>query len=221
MRSFLLRAASVLPLVVLAGVAVAGAVQTGCSPSVETGPGAADAQAPTCPANETLTQIGTSSFCCPASTPAGASTGASTSPGATICYEPDKPRAGDECLVAGDKTEGAASVAVSFDTCVIEACSGDRTATSYPQTAHATTPKLSCEQGDAGLVWVQAGVASEQTVVRECVVLGQTQCTGSGYGSGGAPYGYGFAVANRQVRVSSSTCTPAGGSPAPCPEGSL
>jgi hypothetical protein len=204
---FLLR---VLPLLPVAGLAIAISAQTGCSSeAVSTPPATADAGGGACRAGETLRQIGTRSLCC--------TSGSATE---ATCFEASLPRLNDPCGKAGETTRSAEQVRATLDVCVMEECNGNRNALEYAASSSLTSNALTCASVAGSLVWQSTGAPDTQKVTRTCTEMSRTTC-GGGYGYG-YTYGYGAkTIPVRKVSLVSSVCTKSGGAESPCDVGTL
>ena len=192
------------------------------------GVGASGDSGTECPVGSTAKQLGGKTYCCTAD--GTTATGFQCSVGTL-----SKP--GDPCAVEGSTASGG-TIALSTDVCVEESCTGDRSCQEFPATAEAATGTLTCKGGV--LQW--NGAYATHTVTRACVVTESKICrNGSDYYStvepgsyyqdayldnyayacGAGPYGGAPSVNVREVRLVSSSCTPAGGSAASCPIGDL
>jgi hypothetical protein len=178
-----------------------------------------------CPAGATEKKVGTQVYCC-------VSDGSGYS-----CSVGTLAKPGDPCAAEG-ATQSGAGVQLATDVCVEESCSGDRSCQEFPASVNESTGTLTCTGGV--LQWSSAPATHQ--VVRACLVTQFKRCSSGldsystlesgayyqdayvdnyAYTCGYGPYGGVPSVHVREVKLISSSCTPAGGTAADCPIGDL
>jgi hypothetical protein len=216
-----------LPLVVLPLYSIVSSIEA-CS-SGNNGSTGTSQSSLVCAADETAKKLAMGDVCC-----------RTLADGRSTCRKPGEDEAGAPCTQVGATKPGSA-IAATFDVCVQESCSGDRECTEFPLVVEETTGTLRCVQNGLALTWELEGGGDVHRVERACLVSRTQVCYGAGYSSsnpdvyGYSPayfsgygetcgYGSGYGAPSISVRrlfLLGSTCTAAGGAPAPCPVSEL
>ncbi|MGH7284869.1 MAG: hypothetical protein ACRELY_25365 [Polyangiaceae bacterium] len=198
------------PVLAVAGVAIFVLAQNGCSGSSSNGAGTGTDASTNgdCRPGETMTVVSGTDLCCTGTAPS------------LTCHSPGS-RAGDPCA-AGD-TANSVTQDVTLDICINDACSGDRTPSTYAAKDLASAQPLACVNG----TYQANGDPSSHEVDRVCNDVAPVLCASTTYGYYGYQTAYGYSyyggqeLMTRAVAVLSSTCALGGAAPTPCDVGSL